>query len=111
MYGSKAQGRGEFLYDMIWLDTTDGYLLDVPLVLESEWKRRGASDDFQKLLVARAHRRVMVFVARKSDGTESATKSLIEEVDQCNMTRPGDRYLFAAWADWLKKFEFTLYVA
>ena len=54
---------GEFLYDVIWLRTDEeNRVIGVPLVAEIEWGNRGdVWDDFQKLLVARAGVRVMIF--------------------------------------------------
>ena len=55
---------GEWLYDVTWLKATPNrqYIANVPLVGECEWGNVSAIDyDFQKLLVARATLRVMVY--------------------------------------------------
>ena len=59
----EAKG-GEWLFDMTWIEQNrKGGLLSIPLVLESEWGRSAdAIDDFQKLLIARADRRVMALL-------------------------------------------------
>lgn len=42
---------GEWLYDLVWLRMEDGHVVDVPLIMESEWDRNGLMDDFAKLVV------------------------------------------------------------
>jgi hypothetical protein len=66
-------GQGEWLYDSIWLDIKGPYLVEVPLVLESEWGLDGKAieDDFLKLLLARAAHRVMVFQQRNADDVQA----------------------------------------
>ena len=88
-------GRGEFLYDVIWLQTTDGTvegLLDhVPLVAEIEWGSKGdVRYDFQKLLVARADVRMMIF---EDQGR------LLEELRAhvVRVAQNGDNYLLARY--------------
>src|SRR3989442_13116330 len=52
---------GEWLYDVLWLDRVNGLIRDIPLVLESEWKQKAATYDFDKLLVAQGRHKAMVF--------------------------------------------------
>src|SRR5215204_4685856 len=56
-------GQCEWLYDLVWLKNNNGFIVDVPLILESEWSTsyKHISEDFEKLLVGRAQHRVMVF--------------------------------------------------
>lgn len=83
---------GEWLYDVIWV-RMDGQnrVMSAPLVAESEWGDPGEVwDDFQKLLVARAGVRVMVF---------DNHPGLLEEL-QAHIQRyavGGDRYLLAQY--------------
>jgi len=65
-------GQGDFeagwLYDLVWYRNDDGHLAEVYLVLESEWSY-DAYDiryDFEKLLLAKATLKVMVFQAAES---------------------------------------------
>lgn len=68
---------GEWLYDVTWLDSNDGiFLSSTPMVAECEWSNPGEIDsDFQKLLVARATVRVMVYDAEYYDGKMKASAS------------------------------------
>lgn len=55
-----------WLYDLCWYsEARDGKLLDVPLVLESEWltKYEKIKYDFEKLLIAKSKFKIMVFQA------------------------------------------------
>ena len=68
--GSGFKDRGfdcEWLYDLIWYRNTepDNHLAEVYLVLESEWDMSPSAIkyDFEKLLLAKATLKVMVFQA------------------------------------------------
>ena len=89
-------GRGEFLYDVTWLKTTDGTadgrLTQVPLVAEIEWGDKGdVWYDFQKLLVARAGVRVMIF-----DDHEGRLLAELQDHIR-HYAYGGDRYLLARY--------------
>ena len=62
----------EWLYDLIWYKEEEGFLKSVPLVVESEWDRsyKGIQYDFEKLLVARAEYKIMIFQATGDIKTE-----------------------------------------
>ena len=107
----EAKG-GEWLFDITWIEQNrKGYLLSIPLVLESEWGQPAdASDDFQKLLIARADRRVMIHAAKRGTSPEQAIDDLIEEIRQSKLPQFGERYLFACWKEPEKEFVFKLHV-
>ena len=101
-YPNLQQGYGEFLYDVTWLETidgtVDGRISHVPLVAEIEWGNQGdVWYDFQKLLVARAGVRVMIF-----NGYPGLLEELRAHVIQ--VARNGDRYLLAQYVTAEKKF-------
>jgi hypothetical protein len=103
-------GQCEWLYDLVWLKNSNGFITDVPLILESEWSTnyKLISDDFEKLLVGRAQHRVMVFQQRH---VEDIFGRLAEEVRNFGPTQAGDRYLFLGW-DWTDRvFKSELFVA
>ena len=108
----KLRKGGEFLYDVIWLKQDKGYLLRVPLVAESEWSvaKGAASDDFQKLLMARADHRLMVLSAKRGHPAAEIIDPLIKEIERCESRERGDRYLFASWLEPSKEFAFRLHV-
>jgi hypothetical protein len=108
----KLRKGGEFLYDVIWLKQDNGYLKRVPLVAESEWSmaENASSNDFQKLLVARADHRLMVLSAKRGRPADEAIEPLIDEIERCELRERGDRYLFGCWLELDKKFDFLPYV-
>ncbi|MBK6932871.1 MAG: hypothetical protein IPH12_19175 [Saprospirales bacterium] len=73
------------------------YMLDVPLVLESEWGDHVAYEyDFQKLLLARSKYKVMIFEC----GNHVIEWSK-EQIRYFSGTK-GDRYLFCSWQGSIK---------
>ena len=93
----------EILYDASWWklddcdrDGCDRRLISVPMVAESEWGGREAVVyDFQKLLIARAKVRVMVYDAGVANGGDKAQyllNRLCKLVGAFNGTE-GDTYL------------------
>lgn len=93
--------RGEWLYDLTWLDVKDDHIATVPLVLESEWSLdRGEIEwDFCKLILARADHRVMVFQQRTEPEVLRTFDNLAAEIATFRRGYPGDRYLLLAY-DW-----------
>lgn len=99
----------EFLYDLTCLKRDGEWLEEIPLVAECEWgKPQGIEYDFQKLLLARADVRLMVFNGnhyRTDDPRSSDAKTSIESgglekfvdyIKKYKQTKKGDAYLFAA---------------
>jgi len=118
--GSKYCANGEWLYDMVWIEEgPKGQLVDVPLVMETEWRSHGVgadfrdevSVDFRKLLLSRARHRLMVFAARTAGRAEDRIRHLIDQVHACGLSRPRDRYLFACWLNETRDFLYKLHVA
>jgi hypothetical protein len=75
----------------------DGLVMDSPLVAEIEWSQseREIMRDFQKLLLARAGTRLMVFEAPSQKVGKARADRLIAQVRAYSRTESGDRYLFA----------------
>ena len=98
-------GYGEWLYDVTWLEYSRGYqpslenrLLDVHLVAECEWGNRpNIKDDFEKLLLARASVRLMIYDGNYDPGSAAIAKSLEEYVRGFRRGHPTDVWLLAAW--------------
>jgi hypothetical protein len=61
--GFKGRFEGGWLYDLVWYKETNGHLSQVYLVLESEWGKYQSliKYDFEKLLLAKATLKVMIF--------------------------------------------------
>ena len=94
----------EWLYDVTWLEyATDGPLIDAHLVAECEWGNLGEiGDDFEKLLLARASMRLMIFDGNyECDGCEPGSRRIAEHLAKCakefNGSRAEDAWLLAAW--------------
>ncbi len=86
----------EWLYDVVWLKATEKFLVsDIALVAEIEWgNERDVWDDFQKLPLARADYRVMIF-----DDKPGLRGRLIKQARKFGKCEPGDRYFLASYAD------------
>ena len=95
---------GEWLYDFTCLEYNDaGWLKGIPLVAECEWGNEDQiNHDFEKLLLTRAEVRVMIFNGNyfRAEGQKSIPSNgldvLRRYIKECEPTRPGDTYLFAA---------------
>ena len=109
--GRRSKGRvkfpdgfeSEWLYDMVWYRSNDDGLIDVPLVLESEW-RGDIRYDFEKLLLARSRYRVMLFLAREDD-IEATFDQLTKIVTKCRLSKKGDRYILFGLAKETGEFD------
>lgn len=92
---SEKDGR-ELLYDVTWLEYEkhcSGELTDAPLVAECEWEgEQQIGYDFNKLLLARAGVRVMIF-----GGGKEIVDRLAVKVKEFNGSRAEDAWLLAAW--------------
>jgi hypothetical protein len=105
--GLKDQFDSEWLYDLCWYRSSEpeGRLLEVPLVLESEWdfKYKGIKYDFEKLLIAKSKFKVMVFQA---SGPTMAQyfKELEQGVRAYQGQRDGEIYLLACYDGSIDQF-------
>ena len=92
---------GEWLYDVTWLDyekSGQGELVDAPLVAECEWGNFDAIvEDFEKLLLARAGVRLMIFDGNYKPSSEGIAEQLAGRVREFKGSRAKDAWLLAAW--------------
>ena len=90
---------GEWLYDVTWLEyekSGRGELTDALLVAECEWgSEQKIEEDFEKLLLARAGVRVMIFHGGVKPGARSDL--LAGKVKAFNGSRTEDAWLLVAW--------------
>lgn len=94
--GEPADG-GEWLFDVSCLQyDNEGYLKRVVLAAECEWSLDEDElwGDFEKLLVARAEVRVMIFDGDRWDTNNPGFARYIGRSDQ---TQEGDTYLLAGY--------------
>ena len=101
-----SRDRGEWLYDVTWLKYNNDRLIDVPLVAECEWGDfNKIKYDFQKLLLARACVRLMIYNGQhhSPDGhhnppySQAIAERLAENVAQFRYRQKEDAWLLAAW--------------
>ena len=115
---------GEWLYDVTWLEyerERDGLkwpamaLIEALLVAECEWGRgknlEYIVEDFEKLLLARADIRLMIFDGNHKPGSKEIAERLAGKVREFKSSRAEDTWLLAAWEgsndDWSFKY-FTI---
>jgi hypothetical protein len=115
-YGFKVRGarpkeddfEAGWLWDQTWADIrgwskedrSDGQLVNLPLVLESEWDisfEREILWDFQKLFIARADLRVMIFEQNTEKDAFQCLNRMKDAIKNFSATQIGDRYLLACW--------------
>ena len=90
-------------------------LIEAPLVAECEWGRgknlEYIVEDFEKLLLARADVRLMIFDGNHKPGSKEIAERLAGKVREFNGSRAEDAWLLAAWEgsndDWRFRY-FTI---
>lgn len=114
----RDQFLGEWLYDILWWHGDDQrYIIECPLVAESEWGGNNAffKDDFPKLLLARSEHRIVIFEGYPPPDRENNVAERInwckEQIRNFSHTQKGDRYLFCAWQWGKQEFLFDLFIA
>ena len=90
---------GEWLYDVTWLEYDgDGCVTVAHLIAECEWGgRTDVDEDFQKLLLARATMRLMIFDGNYEPGSLKIADHLACQVRRFNHSCDEDAWLLAAW--------------
>ena len=88
----------EWLFDVTGLlYDKDNYISRTVLVAESEWgPELEILNDFEKLLLARADVRVMVFDGTKSPGYQEIFEKFETRINRCEQSEQGDIWFFAA---------------
>lgn len=95
--GFQDEYNNEWLYDLVWYSEDDSNkLIDVPLVVESEWgsNLEQIKFDFEKLLLANSTNKLMICQCYKHN-YEKLTKYFESAIQSYRLNRTGDRYLFA----------------
>ena len=90
---------GEWLYDVTWLEyDADGRVAAAPLVAECEWgKLEQIIEDFDKLLLARACVRLMIYDGGYGAGSKWIAEQLATRVRKFKNSSAEDSWLLAAW--------------
>lgn len=108
--GMGEEFESEWLYDLIWYSENDeGCLCSVPLVVESEWGRqyKEIKLDFEKLLLARSQRKVMIFQAT-GDVKIEYFKKLRRGIDSFCAENISETYILACFDESTYQFEFDV---
>ncbi len=102
----------EWLYDLHWYTEVERKGCEyqpkkLPLVVECEWEPERKDDkkvcysgfkyDFQKLLVANAELRLMIFILRKKDSLQDLDDHFEKAIERYNNLAEGSKFLFIAF--------------
>lgn len=104
-----TQRASGWLYDLVWLRrNADDSLAEAFLVAESEWDPVKAKiiEDFEKLLLARAEVRIMIFNRRKHSQVLDMFSDMDHRIRAFSVMQPGDHYFLAGLAWDSGMFEF-----
>ncbi|MBB4804949.1 hypothetical protein HNP38_000221 [Chryseobacterium defluvii] len=108
----------EWLYDLHWYTEADEPYIptSLPLVVECEWnpKRKGDNIvpysgikyDFQKLLVANADLRLMIFIIKKDNDIFELDQYFDRAIDNYAHLKPNSKFLFIAFDERIKGFHY-----
>ena len=108
--GVSESNRGEWLYDMTWLQYEGNQLMDVGLVLECEWGYFSAvRADFEKLMLAKADLRCMIFWAANRQEAMDDILRIFDTIKEFQKTKDTDIYLFCVWLEDEAHFYFYNY--
>lgn len=109
----------EWLYDLHWYTEADEpYLpISLPLVVECEWSPKRKSDrkvpysgikyDFQKLLVANADLRLMIFIIKKDNDIVELDNYFDKAINKYEHLEPGSKFLFIAFDERINGFHYV----
>lgn len=97
---------GEWLFDLCWyINSSEGRLLRLLLAAESEWSRdlKAVRYDFEKLLVAKAQLKLMVFQATGA-AIEQTFRMLSVGIETYEGGSTGEIYLLACYDEGADRF-------
>lgn len=110
--GFQNQFNNEWLYDMVWYQE-DEYqrLIDVPLVVESEWgsKLEQIKFDFEKLLLANSPNKLMICQSYSSK-VETLLNYFEKAIQSYKLNKPGDKYMVAILDIKEEEFKFEVFI-
>jgi len=99
--------EGQWLFDLIWfINDNSGHLRELTLALESEWGKDiwNIQEDFEKLLIAKAHIKVMLFQDNGNNLSE-IWQYLATAIKVFEMCSPGEIYILAAFKEEQHEYE------
>jgi hypothetical protein len=103
------QMTGAWLYDLSWYRDKNEELVEVPMVLESEWSRhwKDIRFDFEKLLQAKAGIKVMIFDEGQTD-LEDIWQNLLSSIRAFGKPEEDECYLLAGFCGNPRGFQVRL---
>ena len=100
--GCAGADTGEWIFDLVWAagQDTPWEFWEMPLAMECEWSTRldDIAWDFEKLLVAKAHHKLMVFQQAGETDVREAMEKLKRMVAAFKASFLTERYLLAGYA-------------
>ena len=80
----EKESKKGWLFDLVWSDETDNLFKGLKLVFESEWNFDNDEilNDFQKLVVAKADFKILLFQFNTAEKFNSIIKHCIEHTDK-----------------------------
>lgn len=110
--------NSEWLFDFVCYTENENGIDNVIFVAESQWmnqwhKQNNYGDikyDFEKLLLARCHLRIMIFEANNENEIRDYIQKLNRIVANSKLTQLNDRYFYIVWDISKCAFYFDLYI-
>lgn len=100
--GCSEADAGAWLFDLVWLEMHADVerFTSMPLAMQLEWGRhlREIITGFEKLLVARAGHKVMVFQRSSPDEVHNVMTVLLDRIRNFRPLSPDERYLLAGYS-------------
>jgi len=101
--GYKGASQGEFLYDMVWYQLDQGFLIDQSMVMEVEYlvaPLNCVDDDFQKLVQARANVRVWITTCANMSDVDRHVANCEKQIQVFRGSHDDDEYVLV-FLEWL----------
>jgi hypothetical protein len=100
--GCSEADTGEWLFDLVWLEkhTDTERFTSMPLAMELAWgaHEKEIVTHFEKLLVAKAGHKVIVFQRSSPDRVHNVMTILMGRIKNFRPLSPDERYLFAGYS-------------
>ena len=102
--------NSEWLYDLIWYKNQDGFLSEIPFIMESEWSYGYdcIKYDFEKLLQSDAELKLMICCHKNGENDIQYFNEYFPKAIQIYKKQATSTYMFAILKDW-QPFEFKYY--
>ena len=106
-YGVRTEGcseanAGEWLFDLVWMEnqTDTDRFTSMPLAMQLEWDRhlKEITAVFDKLLVAKARHKVLVFQGSSPEKVRNVMTVLVDRIRSFQPLSPDERYLLAGYS-------------